>query len=73
MLLFAGIAYEQVQWRCGYRQGGPLSALLYVISVAAFLFALTLIDGVRAVFGFCDDWEVSIAGLRPVRQVRSLI
>lgn len=73
ILLFAGIAFEIVQWLSGYRQGGPLSTLLFVLVVAPFLQALRDTDGVRVVFGFCDDWEVSIKGLRPIRRIRALM
>jgi len=41
--------------------------------VAPLLDYLSKTDGVRAVYGFCDDWELSIAGLRPLRRVRQVI
>ena len=30
-------------------------------------------NGVREVFGFCDDWEVSVMGVRPIRLIRQVI
>ena len=72
-LLFAGYLYPPCRRQCGYRQGGPLSTLLYIICVAPFLHALSQVNGVRKVFGFCDDWEISFTGLRPLRQICSLI
>eukprot|EP00973_Karenia_brevis_P022450 3091371-Karenia_brevis.AAC.1 len=43
------------------------------MAVPPFLHALSLIEGVRAVFGFCDDWEISMVGIRPARLVRTLV
>ena len=72
-LVFAGVVFEAVTWYSGYRQGGPLSALVFILVVHPFLVALSMINGVRKVFGFCDDWEVSMVGLRPARAVRHLV
>ena len=65
--------FDAVQWHSGYRQGGPLSALLFVIVVAPFLYNLSELPGVRAVFGFCDDWEACIQGIRPIASVANLV
>ena len=72
-LVFGGTVFPRVQWRSGYRQGGPLSAMLFVILVAPLLNYLSTLSGVRAVFGFCDDWQISINGLKPVRAIKQAI
>ena len=73
ILLYAGMAFEAAQWLSGYRQGGPLSAIILVITIAPFLHALTMIPNVRAVYGFCDDCEVSLVGLAAVPAIRATI
>ena len=72
-LVFGGLVFSAVQWLCGYRQGGPLSGIIYIIIVAPFLAALANVEGVRRVWGFCDDWEASISGIRPVREINKLV
>ena len=42
-------------------------------SSGPILQALQCVEGVRAVFGFCDDWEVSLVGIRTVRRIRALV
>ena len=73
VLIFAGLVFQPAQWQCGFRQGGPFSALIFVVIVAPFLVVLSTTPGVRKVFGFCDDWEASITGLAPVSRVHSLV
>ena len=73
ILIYAGLVFEPVRWLCGYRQGGPFSTLIFVMVVSPFLSALADIPGVRATFGFCDDWEASINGLAPVPRIRELV
>ena len=72
-LLFAGFTFATVLWLCGYRQGGPLSGLIFVIAVAPFLAQLAALPGINAAWGFCDDWEASMDGIWPVRGVRRLV
>ncbi len=73
-LVFAGIVYRGVNMLSGLRQGGPLSALLFVIACAAFLHALVLKTGILHVFGFADDWQCVLRGVTGViRSVRDLI
>ncbi len=73
ILYFAGLTFDPFEVMCGLKQGGPLSGYLYVVCVAPFLFALSRVDGVLHVSGFCDDWAAHIVGLRPVRHVVVLI
>ena len=72
-LLFGGLTFAAVLWLCGYRQDGPLSGIIYIIVVASFLAALADVEGVRKVYGFCDDWEVSVAALRFVGGIWRLV
>ena len=47
---------SRLDFLCGLRQGGPLSALLYVIAVDPLLCAFRSVPQVVLVLGFVDDW-----------------
>ena len=47
---------SRLSFECGLRQGGPLSALLYVICVDPLLCAFKTVPDVALVSGFVDDW-----------------
>ena len=67
------MSWKQCIGKVASDKGGALSTLLFLISVAPFLAALSNTAGVNKVFGFCDDWEAVIRGLRPVSVVRRLV
>ena len=73
ILSFGGSRHEPVAWKCGFRQGGPLSAILFVLIADPFLASLACIDGVEEKFGFCDDWQAVISDMAAIRQVRQLV
>ena len=47
---------SRLTFDCGLRQGGPLSALLYVLCVDPLLCAFSSTSDVSLVLGFVDDW-----------------
>ncbi len=47
---------SRLEFLCGLRQGGPLSAILYIIAVDPLLCAFRSVPGVCLVLGFVDDW-----------------
>ena len=73
ILSFRGITKPPAIMHSGVRQGGPLSGILFVLICACFLASLALVPGVLQVLGFCDDWQTSFAGLRPIRRIAQLV
>ena len=47
------------EFMCGLRQGGPLSAMLYVLAVDPLLCAFGTVPDVVLVLGFVDDWLIA--------------
>ena len=72
-LSFAGHVFAVVEYWAGFGQGNPLSVIIYILCVDPFLRAAACIDGVRAVWGFCDDWNISIASLNAIGPLTNLV
>lgn len=53
---------------CGLRQGGPLSAFLFVLSCACLLASHALLTEAIFVKGFYDDFQCLVRGIRAVRK-----
>ena len=53
--------------------GGALSGYLFIIAVCTFLQAVAAIPGVEQVWGFCDDWTMSMVGLEPIHAIHLLV
>ena len=47
---------SRLEFACGLRQGGPLSAILYILAVDPLLCAFRSVPDVDVVLGFVDDW-----------------
>ena len=57
---------SRMEFRCGLRQGGPLSALLYVLAVDPLLCAFKAAPDVVLVLGFVDDWLAATKSPRAI-------
>ena len=57
----------------GYSQGNPLRVWLYILAVDPLLRPAAQLEGVRRVFGFCDDWTISLDSLACARQLTDLL
>jgi len=68
-LVLRNRVFQPVGYKAGLSQGNPLSVFLYILAVDPFLRAAAIIDGVRHVWGFCDDWTLSLWCLRAVPDV----
>ncbi len=47
---------SRLEFMCGLRQGGPLSAMLYILAVDPLLCAFRAVPNVVLVLGYVDDW-----------------
>ncbi len=63
ILSFGGMRHHPIEWKCGFRQGGPLSAMLFVLVADPFLESLVGLEGVEDGFGFCDDWQAIMSDI----------
>ena len=67
-LVFAGCIFEEAEWRCGYRQGGPCSLDLYFYHRSRSFLSRTCKSQRRlSLWGFCDDWKLTFDGIAPIR------
>ena len=60
-LSFDGRVFDCAELFSRYSQGHPLSVYLYILAVDPFLRAAAAQTSVRKVWGFCDDWILSLA------------
>ena len=72
-LSLCGRVFDGVVFRAGYSQGNPLSVWIYILAIDPFLRAAAKLDGVHAVFGFCDDWTISAACMDTAERLSHLI
>ena len=73
ILSFGGMRHHPIEWKCGFRQGGPLSAMLFVLVADPFLESLVGLEGVEDGFGFCDDWQAIMSDIASASSVRRLV
>ena len=64
---------DEVYMRCGFRQGGPLSGYLFIISVSCFLHTISGMHDVEKVCGFCDDGSVVARDLHCISAVHDCV
>ena len=72
ILAFRRRRYDPVHLLCGLPQGGPLSALLFVLCADPLLCSLKAHEDVEIVLGYVDDWLCSTKNIEIMPSLQSI-
>ena len=72
VLTFKGKRYNELRFQCGLPQGGPLSALLFVLCAEPLLCAFEAVEGVKIALGFIDDWLAGVHNLQFISRLQRI-